>query len=369
MEQVSFDLADVDIRPVELSHPVTKFDLTLNVVEVNQSLHMTLEYSRALFNAFTVERLLSHFVQLLTQITERTDASIASLQFITPEEKQLLLYAFNDTAAAYPREATIHGLFEAQVEKTPNAVAVVYEDQQLTYAELNARANQLAWTLREQGVGPDRIVAILTERSLEMVVGVLGILKAGGAYLPIDPSLPAERIRYMLTDSGAEVLLIQPGLDPCGFKGSVLELTERGQAQLEAHPPLTIDSRRLAYVIYTSGTTGNPKGVMIEHRSVVNFIAGMRQAIPFAPAKSMLFATTLSFDISVVETLLALTQGMRVVAANEEQQKEPQQLAALIERQHIDVVQMTPSRLKMLLSAGNDGWLESVTEMLIGGEA
>ncbi|OMD56806.1 hypothetical protein BSK62_30185, partial [Paenibacillus odorifer] len=176
------------------------------------------------------ERLLSHFVQLLTQITERTDASIASLQFITPEEKQLLLYAFNDTAAAYPREATIHGLFEAQVEKTPNAVAVVYEDQQLTYAELNARANQLAWTLREQGVGPDRIVAILTERSLEMVVGVLGILKAGGAYLPIDPSLPAERIRYMLTDSGAEVLLIQPGLDPCGFKGSVLELTERGQA-------------------------------------------------------------------------------------------------------------------------------------------
>ncbi|OMD56803.1 hypothetical protein BSK62_30195, partial [Paenibacillus odorifer] len=155
MEQVSFDLADVDIRPVELSHPVTKFDLTLNVVEVNQSLHMTLEYSRALFNASTVKRQLSHFVQLLTQITERTDASIATLQLVTPEEKQLLLYTFNKTAAAYPREATIHGLFETQVEKTPNAVAVVYEDRELTYAELNARANQLAWTLRNHGVGPD----------------------------------------------------------------------------------------------------------------------------------------------------------------------------------------------------------------------
>ncbi|MDH6431517.1 hypothetical protein M2110_006204, partial [Paenibacillus sp. PastF-4] len=202
MEQTRFSLADIEVRPVELNHPVTKFDLTLNVVEVNQGLHMSLEYSRALFNASTIERLLSHFVQLLTQITERTDASIASLQLVTPEEKKQL-HAFNDTAADYPREATIHRLFEAQVEKTPNAVAVVYEDQQLTYAELNARANQLAWTLREQGVGQDCIVAVLMDRSVEMIVGVLGILKAGGAYVPIDSSLPAERIRYILEDSGA----------------------------------------------------------------------------------------------------------------------------------------------------------------------
>ncbi|OMD57052.1 hypothetical protein BSK62_30100, partial [Paenibacillus odorifer] len=201
MEQTRFSLADIEVRPVELNHPVTKFDLTLNVVEVNQGLHMSLEYSRALFNASTIERLLSHFVQLLTQITERTDASIASLQLVTPEEKKQL-HAFNDTAADYPREATIHRLFEAQVEKTPNAVAVVYEDQQLTYAELNARANQLAWTLREQGVGQDCIVAVLMDRSVEMIVGVLGILKAGGAYVPIDSSLPAERIRYILEDSG-----------------------------------------------------------------------------------------------------------------------------------------------------------------------
>ncbi|WP_248549792.1 condensation domain-containing protein, partial [Paenibacillus odorifer] len=174
MEQTRFGLAEVEVRSVELSHPVTKFDLTLNVVEVNQGLHMTLEYSRALFNASTVERQLSHFVQLLTQITERTDASIASLQLVTPEEKQLL-HAFNDTAADYPREATIHELFEAQVEKTPNAVAVICGYKQLTYAELNARANQLAWTLHDKGIQADTVVGIAAERSLEMIIGLLAI--------------------------------------------------------------------------------------------------------------------------------------------------------------------------------------------------
>ncbi|OMD34668.1 hypothetical protein BSK56_33490, partial [Paenibacillus borealis] len=325
--------------------------------------------SCALFNEETAGRYLMHFVQLLSQITGQPEASIGSYELVTPEEKQQLLHGFNDTAAEYPWEATIHGLFEEQVEKTPHAVAVVYGDQQLTYAELNARANQLAWTLRGQGVGPDRIVAILMDRSVEMLVGVLGILKAGGVYLPIDPALPAERIRYMLGDSGAGVLLIQPGLDPCGFEGTVLDLAEAGQAPAGVNFALHATSGELAYVIYTSGTTGNPKGVMIEHRSVVNFITGMTRVIPFAPAKSILFATTLSFDISVVETLLALTQGMRVVAASEEQQKDPQQLAVLIERQRIGMVQMTPSRLKMLLSAGCVAWLEGVTEILVGGEA
>ncbi|WP_438496405.1 amino acid adenylation domain-containing protein, partial [Paenibacillus sp. IHBB 3054] len=369
MEQARFGLADIDVRPVELDQRTAKFDLTLNVAENDQGLHLLLEYSCALFNEEKAGRYLTHFVQLLSQISGEPEASIGSYELVTWEEKEQLLHGFNDTAAAYPQEATIHGLFEAQAEKTPDAVAAVYGDQQLTYAELNARANQLAWTLRGQGVGPERIVAILMDRSVEMLVGMLGILKAGGAYLPIDPALPAERIRYMLGDSGAAVLLIQPCLDPCGFEGTVIELTPGGQAQSEANPPLELDSRHLAYVIYTSGTTGNPKGVMIEHRAVVNFITGMTRVIPFGPAKSILFATTVSFDISVVETLLALTQGMRVVAASEEQQKDPQQLAALIERQRIGMVQMTPSRLKMLLSAGCVAWLEGVTEILVGGEA
>ena len=154
MEQASFGLADVDVRPVGLNNPTTKFDFTLDVWEAENSLRLTLEYRSGLFHEGTVERRLTHFVQLLSQIAGQPEASIGSFELVTAEEKQLL-HAFNDTAADYPRDATIHGLFEAQVEKTPNAVAVVYGDQQLTYAELNARANQLAWTLREQGVGPE----------------------------------------------------------------------------------------------------------------------------------------------------------------------------------------------------------------------
>ncbi|WP_256704689.1 condensation domain-containing protein, partial [Paenibacillus sp. FSL R7-0273] len=190
MEQASFGLTDIDVRPVELGHSTAKFDLTLNVWEAEKNLLLTLEYSSVLFNKETAERQLSHFVHLLTQMTEQADATIASLELVTLEEKEQLLYGFNDTAAAYPREATIHGLFEAQAEKTPDAIAVVHGDQQLIYAELNARANQLAWTLRGYGVGPERTVAIMAERSLELMIGVLGILKAGGAYVPIDPAYP-----------------------------------------------------------------------------------------------------------------------------------------------------------------------------------
>ncbi|MEO2215442.1 non-ribosomal peptide synthase/polyketide synthase [Paenibacillus amylolyticus] len=368
MEETRFELVNVEVRPVELNHPTTKFDFTLNVVEREPGLQLMLEYSRALFNEATAKRYLRHFVQLVSQITAQPEARIGSYELVTLEEKQQL-HGFNDTAADYPREATIHGLFEAQVEKTPDAVAVVYGDQQLTYAELNARANQLAWTLREQGVGAECIVAIMAERSLELMVGLYGILKAGGAYLPIDPSLPAERIRYMLRDSGAVVLLSDPGMDSCGFEGAVLDLAEAEKTPTQENLVLHATPSDMAYLIYTSGTTGNPKGVMIEHRSVVNFMTGMTGVIPFAPAKSMLLATTLSFDISVVETLLAFTEGMRVVIASEEQQKDPQQLARLIERQGIDMVQMTPSRLKMLLSAGCEAWLEGVTEVLVGGEA
>nr|WP_231574946.1 non-ribosomal peptide synthase/polyketide synthase [Paenibacillus sp. FSL R7-0273] len=369
MEQARFGLTDIDVRAVELNNPAEKLDLTLNAMEAHQSLHLTLEYSRALFSVETAERYLMHFVQLLSQLAEQPEASIGVYELVMSEEKEQLLHGFNDTVVVYPQEATIQGLFEAQAEKTPDAVAAVYLDQRLSYAELNARANQLAWTLRGHGVGPDRIVAIMAEPSLELIFGMLGILKAGGAYLPIDPALSAERIQYMLSDSGAAVLLMGPGLDAGGFKGIVLDLAEAGHAPAGENPALHAMPGDLAYMIYTSGTTGNPKGVMIEHRSVVNFITGMTQVVPFAPEKTILFATTLSFDISVVETLLALTQGMRVVAASKEQQKDPQQLAELIERERIGMVQMTPSRVKMLLLAGCEAWLEGVTEILIGGEA
>ncbi|MDH6431508.1 non-ribosomal peptide synthetase component F, partial [Paenibacillus sp. PastH-4] len=219
-------------------------------------------------------RLKQQLANFLDLIMEQINTPISQIDIVSDEEKQQL-HTFNDTTADYPREETIHGLFEAQVEKTPNAVAVVCENRQLTYAELNRRANQLAWTLREQGVGPDRIVAVLIDRSVEMIVGVLGILKAGGAYLPIDPDYPAERIAYTLADSGAVWLVttrdVEFRMPSLAFTGCRVYVDETAQAQAE-NPPQGAKPADLAYVIYTSGTTGKPKGTMIAHRNVVRLL-------------------------------------------------------------------------------------------------
>ncbi|WP_379148757.1 amino acid adenylation domain-containing protein [Paenibacillus sp. sgz500992] len=373
MEQARFGLADVDVRPVELDHRATKFDLTLNVAESEQGLQLLLEYSSALFNEETAGRYLMHFMQLLSQIAGQPEASIGSYELVTPEEKQELLHAFNDTAAEYPREATIHGLFEEQVKKTPDAVAAVYGDQQLTYAELNARANQLAWTLRGQGVGPETIVAVMAERSLELMVGLYGILKAGGAYLPIDPALPAERIRYMLGDSGAMVLLTQPGLDPCGFEGAVIELTSRRQAQSEATPPLELDSRRLAYVIYTSGTTGNPKGVMIEHRAVINRLQWMQNRYPIGEQDVILQKTPITFDVSVWELFWWGMTGARVCMLPPQGEKDPVLLAETIKHHGVTVMHFVPSMLSVFLEQAGKAFspekLGSLRRVFASGEA
>ncbi|OMF83830.1 non-ribosomal peptide synthetase, partial [Paenibacillus sp. FSL R7-0273] len=364
-QERAWETASLSLDANEMTN--TLFDL--EIFQALQKLYMQIKYAPGYFDDREIETAFAWYERILEALCDEESDLLSMEHLMTAGERQDLAYEWNRTDVPYATEKTLHQLVEEQAARTPDAVAVVYLDQQLTYAELNTRANQLARMLRGQGVGPDGIVAMMAEPSLELIAGMLGILKAGGAYLPIDPSLPAERVRYMLSDSGAAVLLLGPGLDVGGFEGAVVELTPGEQGQSGADLPLELDSRRLAYMIYTSGTTGNPKGVMIEHRSVVNFITGMAQVIPFAPAKSILFATTLSFDISVVETLLALTQGMRVVAASKEQQKDPQQLAELIGRQRIGMVQMTPSRVKMLLSAGCDAWLEGVTEILIGGEA
>uniref|UniRef100_UPI0012385EC8 non-ribosomal peptide synthetase n=1 Tax=Paenibacillus tepidiphilus TaxID=2608683 RepID=UPI0012385EC8 len=327
MEQARFRLADIDVRPVELEHRASKFDLTLNVAENDQGLQLLLEYSSALFNEETARRYLQHFVQLLPQVAGEPEARIGSYGLVTPEEKGQLLHAFNDTAAPYPREATIHDLFEAQVKKTPQAVAAVHGGQQLTYAELNARANQLAWMLRGQGVGPDRIVAILMDRSVEMIVGVLGILKAGGAYLPIDPGYPAERIQYMLEDSGSQWLIGDEALlAGTAFAGAKLGL-KAARAETAATSTMHIREssgidgcnigavsgpENLAYVIYTSGSTGRPKGVMAEHRSVANLTSMFQRTLRITGDDRILQFASLSFDASLSEIVMSLCSGAQL---------------------------------------------------------
>ena len=205
-------LKNLDIAPVPVDITTSKFDLTLSLEETPIGIEGSIEYASDLFKASTIDRLIEHFLQLLKEIVSNPTQSIQTYEILTASEKQQILIEWNDTAHDYPRDKTIHQLFEEQVEKTPDNIAIVYEEQQLTYRELNERANQLAHYLRTQGVGPETLVAIACERSLEMIIGMMGILKAGGAYVPLDPAYPSERLEYMLEDTKAPVLLTQSWL-------------------------------------------------------------------------------------------------------------------------------------------------------------
>ncbi|WP_339373116.1 non-ribosomal peptide synthetase, partial [Paenibacillus elgii] len=363
--QVDFEIADVHMFE-QTNYP---FDV---VVLPGEEMKIILRYNEMIYDGDAVEQLGNHLVGLMEQLVANPSIRIRDLELATKAEKIQILEHFNDTAAEYPREKTIHQLFEEQVERTPEQVAVVFEDKQLTYRELNERANRLGRTLRAEGVQPDQPVGILIERSLEMMISVYGILKAGGAYVPIDPKYPQDRIRYMLEDSGARVLLTLDHLrgHAAGFDGKVLTL-DGPQTYHDDGSNLEAASgpNHLAYVIYTSGSTGKPKGVMIEHSSAVNFIWGIADQIDFASGKSMLGITTISFDIFVLETLLPLSRGIKILLANDQQQTDPRLLSELIVRHRVDMIQMTPSRLQLLLTSEYAKCLDGVGEIMIGGEA
>ncbi|MEO2255346.1 amino acid adenylation domain-containing protein [Paenibacillus amylolyticus] len=366
------DNLTVTANEVHSGHQYYPFQLLIRDWSETGEIELIFDY-KADHSDEMVEQIYNSFNVMLQNIIQDPSLMLQDVRLLDEVGESQLRDVFNETASDYPREKTIHELLEAQVERTPDAVAVVYGDQQLTYAELNARANQLAWTLREQGVGAECIVAIMAERSLELMVGLYGILKAGGAYLPIDPSLPAERIGYMLRDSGAVVLLLDPGQDPCGFEGAVVELAPQGQTQSESNPPLEQDSDSLAYVIYTSGTTGNPKGVMIEHRSVINRLQWMQHRYPIGEQDGILQKTPITFDVSVWELFWWGMTGARVCLLPPQGEKDPVVLAETIERHGVTVMHFVPSMLSVFLEQAGDAFnreqLGSLRRVFASGEA
>ncbi|MGZ5790412.1 MAG: condensation domain-containing protein, partial [Burkholderiaceae bacterium] len=310
-------LDSVEIRETVSS---TKFDLTLNVVESENGLKLTWEYAKDLFDESTIRRLSSHFKNLLAEIVNAPNTSLRSLPLLDEEERRCLIESWNDTDKNYPRKQTLHQLFEAQVARTPDHAALVYEDKALTYAELNAKANQLAHYLRAQGVGPDVLVGVCTERSIEMVVALYGILKAGGGYVPFDPAYPKERLVFMLEDSKPSVMLTQqhlldslPTSDITTFcldtQWSLVE------SQPTSNPKNHTDEANLAYVIFTSGSTGRPKGVGIEHAGIVNRLQWMQEEYQLTAADRVLQKTPFSFDVSVWEFFWPLLEGATLVVA------------------------------------------------------
>ncbi|MEG4344556.1 amino acid adenylation domain-containing protein [Microcoleus sp. A003_D6] len=304
---------------LDIDTETAKFDLTLELQETSEGIVGRFEYSTDLFNADTIERMVGHFQTLLEAIVANPEQKIGELPILTQLERQQLA-TWNDTATDYPKDACIHQLFEEQVERSPDAIALVFEDQQLTYQELNQRANQLAHHLHNLGVGAEVLVGICVERSLEMVVGLLGILKAGGAYVPLDPAYPAERIAFMLEDAQVPVLLTQrrlveslpkhQGRNVC--LDTDWEVIER---QSEENLGCSLTSENLAYVIYTSGSTGRPKGVLVAHRGLCNLAKAQIQIFDLDPSSRVLQFASLSFDVATSDLVIALCSGATLCIA------------------------------------------------------
>jgi len=301
-----------------------------------------------------------------------SDQRISDLPMLTKTEQHQLLVEWNDTQFEYPKNQCIHQLFEAQVERSPDAIAVVFEDQQLTYQELNQRANQLAHHLRRLGTGPEVLVGICMERSLSMVIGLLGILKADGAYVPLDPSYPQERLAFILQEAQVSVLLTQAqlveGMPQHKAKVVCLDTDSLLIAQQSRENPVShITTHNLAYVIYTSGTQGKPKGVQIPHSALSNFLQAMRQSPELTEQDTLLAVTTVSFDIAALELFLPIIVGACIVIVSREVARDGAQLSAKLTHSKATVMQATPATWQLLLAAGWAG--KQQLKILCGGEA
>ncbi|MEW9702928.1 amino acid adenylation domain-containing protein, partial [Paenibacillus sp. SI8] len=319
----------------------------------NEDIRLTVLFKDDRYDQETVDQLISHLHLIYSLALFQPALEIDQIDIISEAEKARLLFEFNDTARDYPREKTIYGLFEEQAKRTPDRVAVRFEDEQLTYRELNAQANRLARTLRAEGVLPDDKVGIMVERSLEMIVGIYAILKAGGAYVPIDPAYPAERISFILEDSGAKLLLTQQHLGdrmPAELSSKVIDLNDSAlYAEDGSNLEPLAGPRDVAYVIYTSGSTGKPKGVMIEHHSVINRILWMHERYPIGETDVILQKTAFTFDVSVWELFWWAMVGSSVCMLSVGGEKSPERMLATIERSGVTTMHFVPAMLHALL--------------------
>jgi len=357
-------------------HDHTGYPLTIAVYGGEQ-IQIKLEYSNELLDAKAAQRVLGHFQTLLGAITKAPLTPVSRLAFMTEIELRQIFVEWNNTRAEYPREKCIHELVEEQVERTPDAIAIIFEDQSLTYRELDQRANQLARHLQTIGIYPGDKAGICVERSIEMVVGMLGILKAGATYIPLDPAFPMDRLFFMMEDSGIKTILTQEKLLSL-FEQKIKsehEITylclDQDREKIQLHPAtssqVSLPSSNLAYIIYTSGSTGKPKGVQISHRNVVNFLISMTQHPGLSASDNVLAITTISFDIAVLEIFLPLIVGAKQVLARREVSIDASLLGNLLKNADITLMQATPATWQILLSNGWQG--KSNLRILCGGEA
>jgi amino acid adenylation domain-containing protein len=342
----------IQLSPVEVDNGVAKFDLTVDLSETAQGLRGIFLYDASLFDAPTRERMLGHFQTLLAGVAAQPDQRLADLPLLPAAERRQLLSTWNATARPCPA-CGIHQLVEAQVARTPQATAVAAPDGDLSYAELNARANQLAGELRARGAGPDSLVGLCVTRSRDLIIGILGILKAGAAYLPLDPTYPPDRLALMLEDAQVTLLVTQRGLS------AQLPPQRAHQLYLDDLPVPPPDPRpapaapgftpaHLAYVIYTSGSSGRPKGVMIPHIAVTNMMAATLEYVRVTPDDVVLQFATFCFDVSVLEIFAALCSGARLLIPPRDTLLSPRALTELLQRERVSFCDIPPAVLELL---------------------
>jgi amino acid adenylation domain-containing protein/thioester reductase-like protein/non-ribosomal peptide synthase protein (TIGR01720 family) len=376
-ENYPIDRALMDIGgPLKIDEVIgidpTNYPLTLTVFP-GERLQLEINHDSRRFCADTVTEMLEHLQQLLVRFAEQPQTKLGNLPTLTEDQQKKIFLDWNATAAIYPQNLCLHQLFEAQVEKTPAAIALTFEAQSLTYAELNVRANQLAHYLIEQGVGPDVLVGICIERSLEMVIGLLGILKAGGAYVPLDPHYPEERLVFMLNDIAALVILTQARFNTLDFGNSLVLCLDSGWARVESYPTANtqpdLKPGNLAYCIYTSGSTGQPKGSGVPHEGILNRLQWMQAEYRLDCNDGVLQKTPYSFDVSVWEFFWPLMTGARLVVATPELHKDSQGLIELIRREQITTIHFVPSMLQAFVEAPEVEQCRSLKRVVCSGEA
>ncbi|MDP4143546.1 MAG: amino acid adenylation domain-containing protein [Bacillota bacterium] len=351
----------------------TKLDLTLKVQEREGEIVCLFQYNTSLFKEETIDRFVQYYLKVLNEIIDSSDKKISDIDILPVKEREKILNVFNATNVNCNMNLTAYEVFQNQVEKTPNNIAVVCGAEKLTYDELNKKANSLARTLIQNGVKNDEIVGLLVERSVYMAIGILAIMKAGGAYLPIDSEYPADRIKYMLQNSSANVLITQKDFkDNIDFSGQVLEIDEFSNYSEDTSNLNTISkSNNIAYVIYTSGSTGKPKGVAIEHRSLVNYITWFTKKANLREKDKTILLSSFAFDLSYTSLYSSLLCGCELHIVSKEEYMDPEKLLNYISSHEITYIKATPSLLSMLVNTYSfsiSDKCKSIRLIVLGGE-
>ncbi|MCX8132087.1 MAG: amino acid adenylation domain-containing protein [Clostridia bacterium] len=375
-QKVELDLPGLKMEQLAVESGMSPFDLRLQLTETDQGLKGGFDYNTSLFSPSTVERIGYHLLNILESIAANPEVRISKIKLLTEKEERQILEEFNNTDAEYPEEKVIYEFFEEHALKNPDDIAASFGDKQLTYKELNEKANQIARILCEKGMGQESIIGILLERSLEMIIGIMAVVKAGGAYLPIDPHNPQDRINYILEDSNVSLLLSHKKFSDIHVGEKIEKIYLEDEALYtgdKSNLAGKADPHGLAYVIYTSGSTGKPKGTLIEHHSLVNRLNWMQKMYPLIKSDTILQKTPYTFDVSVWEMFWWAMQGAKVCFLEPGAEKDPGKIVKAIEENMITVMHFVPSMLNSFLEylkdTGETGRVASLKQVFASGEA